>query len=260
MFRRWAAPEPAAALILVHGMGGHSDRYQECGRTWAGRGISTYALELRGFGHTEGPKGHVDTFDVYHKDLEILLARVMAEHSRRPVFLLGESMGGVLSVDFILRRPALLSGLILVAPSFRDRLSVPLATKAQAFLHVLARHRKWYDVPWNPADFTRDPALIDFLNADPYEVKKVTAQFYFAYTPVSARARKAAPFLKLPVLVCLPGEDRMIDSTYTREFFERIDSPDKKLVEYEGHFHALLLDVGRERVLGEIADWIRERS
>ena len=53
---------------------------------------------------------------------------------------------------------------------------------------------------------------------------------------------------------------RKIDSAWTRRFFELIESPDKKLVEYEGHFHALLLDVGRDRVLADIADWILERS
>lgn len=260
LFRRWDAAAPRAALIFIHGLGGHSDRYQECGRAWAGRGVSTYAIELAGFGRTEGPRGHVDTFDRYHHDLEILLARVMADHSRRPVFLLGESMGGIIAVDFVTRRPALLSGLILVAPSFQDRLNVPLGRKAEALMHVVARHRKWYDVPWNPNDFTRDPDLIAFLDSDPMEVRKVTAQFYFAYTPVAGRARKAAPFLNLPVLMLLPGEDRMIDSDYSKGFFERIRSGDKKLVEYPGHFHALLLDTGREAVTADVAAWILERS
>jgi lysophospholipase len=184
----------------------------------------------------------------------------MAENSRRPIFMLGESMGGILAVDFIARRPALLSGLILVAPSFRDRLGVSLRLKAEAFLNVLIRRRKWYDVPWNPDDFTRDQAVIDTLNRDPLEVRKVTAQFYFAYTPVSARARRGASLLNLPVLVMLPGDDRMIDSEYTKAYFERIASPDKELKEYPGYYHALLLDLERERIHEDVAEWVVRRS
>lgn len=256
LYRRWPAAQARAAVIFVHGLGGHTDRYQECGRYWAGRGISLYALELRGFGHHPEPRGHVDNFDTYHRDLELLFARVAAENSRRPVFLMGESMGGVIAVDFLLRRPALFSGLILLAPAFQDRLNVPLKLKAEALLNVALGRRKYYDLPWNPNSFTRDAGLAEFLAQDALEVRRVTGQFYFAYTPVADRARRGARFLKLPVLIQLPGEDLMIDSDYTRTYFERIEVEDKRLIEYSGHYHALLLDTGRELVFADSADWM----
>jgi lysophospholipase len=260
LFRRWTAPEPRAALLLVHGLGGHSDRFQECARRWAARGITTYAPDLQGFGHTAGPRGHIDSFQRYHRDLEKLLARAVAENSRRPLFLLGESMGAVLAVDFVATRPALLSGLVLVAPSLADRLDVPAARKAEAFIHLLFRHRKWYDLPWNPRAFTRDEAFIKFLENDPLEVRRVTAQFYFAYAAVVARARREASFLHLPVLLLLPGEDRMIDTDYSRAWFERVPSPDKRLIEYPGFFHALLVEKDRQVVHEEIGEWIVTRA
>lgn len=260
LYRAWPARSPRAALLLLHGLGGHTDRYQECGRYWAGRGISTYALELPGFGYTKGPSGHVDTFETYHRQTETLFARIVAENSRRPVFLMGESMGGVLAVDFLLRRPALLSGLVLVAPSLRDRLNVSLALKLEALWNVVLGRRKYYDLPWDPSRFTRDPDVISFLERDEIEVRRVTGQFYFAYTPVANRARRGARFLRLPVLVQLPGEDLMIDSDYTRSYFERIEMDDRRLIEYPGHYHALLLDTGREQVFADAAEWILEHS
>jgi alpha-beta hydrolase superfamily lysophospholipase len=173
---------------------------------------------------------------------------------------MGESMGGVLAADFLLRRPALLSGLILVAPSFKDRLNVPLKLKAEALLHVLLRRRKYYDLPWDPTRFTRDPAIIAFLEKDELEVRRVTGQFYFAYTPVAERARRGARFLRLPVLMLLPGEDLMIDTEYSRLWFERIEMEEKRVIEYPGHYHALLLDTGRERVFADAADWMLQQS
>jgi alpha-beta hydrolase superfamily lysophospholipase len=172
------------------------------------------------------------------------------------VFLMGESMGGVIAVDFLLRRPALFSGLILLAPAFKDRLNVPLRLKAEALLNVALGRRKYYDLPWNPNSFTRDAGLAEFLAQDALEVRRVTGQFYFAYTPVAERARRGARFLKLPVLIQLPGEDLMIDSDYTRTYFERIELEDKRLIEYPGHYHALLLDTGREAVFADSAEWM----
>lgn len=245
---------------MLHGLGGHSERFEECALGWAGRGITTYAPDLQGFGHTPGPRGHIDSFQRYHQDLEKLLARVVAENSRRPVFLLGESLGAVLAVDFAATRPALLSGLVLVSPSFVDRLEVPAARRLEAFLHVLFRHRKWYDVPWNPRAFTRDEAFIAFLEKDPLEVRRVTAQFYVAYAATATRARREASFLHLPVLLLLAGEDRLVDTDYSRGWYERVPSPDKRLIEYPGCLHALLKEVGREVVHRDIADWIAARA
>jgi alpha-beta hydrolase superfamily lysophospholipase len=256
VFRAWRAAAPEAALIIVHGLGGHSDRYQECAGRWSGRGISCYAPDLPGFGHADGPKGDLDSFAVVTGVLEALLARVVAENSRRPVFLLGESMGGVVLADFVAGHPGLASGLVLVAPSFQDRLNVPLWKKAEAFLNVLVRRRKYYDVPWTPESFTRDPAVIDMLNADPLEVRRVTGQFYYAYLPVAKRAREAAPRLPLPLLVLLPGNDLMIDSNVTRDWFDLVPDGRKTLREYPGYYHALLLERDRGPILDDVADWI----
>jgi alpha-beta hydrolase superfamily lysophospholipase len=256
MFRAWPAADPVAALIVVHGLGGHSDRYQESAGLWAGRGISVYAPDLPGFGHADGPKGHLDSFAPVADALETLLARVVAENSRRPVYLLGESMGGVVLADFVAERPGLVSGLVLVAPSFQDRLAVPLWKKAEAFLNVLVRRRKYYDVPWTPESFTRDPAVIAMLDADPLEVRRVTGQFYYAYLPVAKRAREAAPRLPLPLLVLLPGNDLMIDSDATRHWFDCVPDGRKTLREYPGYFHALLLELDRRPILDDVAGWI----
>ena len=87
VYRAWPAERPAAAVILLHGLGGHSDRFHECGRVWSARGLSLYAPDLPGFGHTEGPKGHLDSFDPIFAMVDRLVAQVMAENSRRPVFI-----------------------------------------------------------------------------------------------------------------------------------------------------------------------------
>jgi len=249
-----------AAVIILHGLGGHSDRFQECGRRWSHQGLSVYAPDLPGFGQSPGPRGHLDSFEPVFDMVETMVARVMADNSRRPVFIVAESMGAAVAIDWVSRRPALLSGLLLLAPALKDRLGVPLSKKLDALLHVLLRRRKYYDVPFEPHQFTRDPAIIRILESDPLEVRRVTAQFYFAWLPVTARALKAAPALKLPVAVLLPGEDSMIDSEATKAWFLGLPESSRTLIEYPGRLHGLLVELDREPILDDIAKWIRARS
>ncbi len=260
VYRAWPAEKPVAAVILLHGLGGHSDRFQECGRHWSRQGISIYAPDLPGFGQSPGPKGHLDSFEPMFDLIETMVARVMAENSRRPVFIVAESMGAAIAIDWVSRRPALLSGLLLLAPALKDRLQVPLWKKLDALVHVLIRRRKYYDVPFLPHHFTRDTALIKILESDPLEVRRVTAQFYFAWLPVMTRALAAAPALKLPVAVLLPGEDSMIDSEATKAWFLELPEASRTLIEYPGRLHGLLVDLDRGPIFDDISRWIREQS
>jgi alpha-beta hydrolase superfamily lysophospholipase len=260
VFRAWPAADAKAAVILLHGLGGHSDRFQECGRYWASRGISVYAPDIPGFGHTEGPKGHLDSFEPVFDMIEVMVARVMADNSRRPVFIVAESMGAAVAIDWVSRRPALLSGMVLLAPALKDRLNVPLWRKLEALAHVLVRRRKYYDVPFEPDNFTRDAAIKKVLDADPLEVRRVTAQFYFAWLPVTNRALRAAPLLKLPVAVLLPGNDVMIDTEATKAWFTGLPEATRTLIEYPGLLHGLLVEEDRQPVLDDIADWILKQA
>ena len=42
----------------------------------------------------------------------------------------------------------------------------------------------------------------------------------------------------------------------SKEFYERAGSSDKTLKLYEGHFHDLLADVGKQQVMADIQAWI----
>src|SRR5690606_25399896 len=69
-YRTWEAERARAALVVVHGLGEHSGRYAEFGERMAGYGISTFAMDLRGHGLSEGRRGHVPSFDIFLQELD----------------------------------------------------------------------------------------------------------------------------------------------------------------------------------------------
>lgn len=103
--RHWAAETPRAALLLVHGIGEHSGRYEHVGGFLASRGIDTLGFDNRGFGQSGGRRAHVESFDEYLDDVGALLdeRRLLGV----PVILMGHSLGGlIVSTYLVSGRPA----------------------------------------------------------------------------------------------------------------------------------------------------------
>jgi alpha-beta hydrolase superfamily lysophospholipase len=59
----------------------------------------------------------------------------------------------------------------------------------------------------------------------------------------------------LPLLILHGTADRAAKASGSRLFHELAGSADKTLKLYEGHFHDLLRDVGKEQVMHAIAAW-----
>lgn len=97
--RRWPVDEPVAALQLVHGIAEHSGRYLQVGRFFSERGFDFAIYDNRGFGRTEGRRGHIDSFELYLDDIE----RALGERRSLdvPVVLYGHSFGGLMAANYL---------------------------------------------------------------------------------------------------------------------------------------------------------------
>jgi alpha-beta hydrolase superfamily lysophospholipase len=65
--------------------------------------------------------------------------------------------------------------------------------------------------------------------------------------------------ITLPLLILHGTADKVTKSSGSEEFYERAGSSDKTLKLYEGHFHDLLADIGKEQVMADIQTWIDAR-
>ena len=64
LYRQWGCSSPRAAALLVHGLGGHSNNWEHVAKFLMERDIICYGIELKGFGQTEGLKGHISSLSV----------------------------------------------------------------------------------------------------------------------------------------------------------------------------------------------------
>jgi len=122
LYREWGSPGPRVVLLLVHGLGAHTGRWEFLADFFQKNNISSYALELKGFGQTQGERGDIDSLNTYFQDIRSLSDIIRQENPGKKIFLLGESMGALICFLFAALEPRLFSGLICVSPAFAGKL------------------------------------------------------------------------------------------------------------------------------------------
>ena len=89
-------------MLIVHGIGEHSGRYEHVGGHFADAGIDVLSYDQRGFGESGGHRGHVERFDEFLDDAEVLLSERRSLDV--PTILLGHSLGGLVSPELSRQR------------------------------------------------------------------------------------------------------------------------------------------------------------
>jgi alpha-beta hydrolase superfamily lysophospholipase len=264
LFRRWdAAPSPGspkAVFLLVHGLGAHSARWDFLAIHAAERGYASYGIELRGFGRTpERPRGHVDSFEVWRRDLSALRETIGRDFPGKKVFLLGESMGGLIVYDLVAANPGRFDGTVLIAPAFKNGMKFPLRAYVKIALVMPFRPKSMIDLPFTSGMATRDAEYAAAMDADPDEVRTASLKLMFGFLPVQARAGRLARTFTSPALFLIPGIDHLVDESGARKIFAKLAAADKTLIEYPEMYHALSIDLDRENVFRDILDWAAKR-
>ena len=256
--RSWRpATRPRAVVVICHGVNSHSGQYLWSGEQLTAAGFAVFALDLRGRGKSEGARFYIDDVRDYTDDLSTLIALVKAREPGLPVFLLGHSAGGVVSCTYALDHQSELAGLVCESFAFQ----VPAPAFVIAIIKVLGRIAPRLPVlKLKNKDFSRDPAAVRALDADPLTQGEVQpAKTVAALLQAADRMRREFSTLTLPVFILHGTADKATVPAGSQFFYDTAGSRDKTLRLYEGHFHDLLNDVGKESVMADIVAWIAAR-
>ena len=258
LYRSWLSPDPKAVIILVHGMGAHTARWNFLADFFTPKGFSLYALELKGFGATpDRPQGHIDSFATYHNDIKQLQQFAAAANPGLKIFLLSESMGSLISYTLVADNPGLFAGNIMISPAFANGMKFSLRAYLDTFTSLLYNPEKQQLMPFTAAMCTRDLDYQKKMNADPREIRVATAKLLLNILLEQIRAKSLTP--RTPTLFLISGKDYLVDESAGRKLFAKIKLADKKLIEYPEMLHALSIDLGRENVFTDIWEWLQGR-
>lgn len=123
---KWEDPtvKPAAIILAIHGITLHSKTFETTARFLAGKGYTTYAIDLRGMGKWRTEPDCFEgksTMDFSRSKADVIktIRALREEHPGKPIFLMGESYGSTLSAHVAIKEPTLVNGIIL--SSFCDK-------------------------------------------------------------------------------------------------------------------------------------------
>jgi lysophospholipase len=255
--------KPEKIIVLQHGFGEHSGRYQNLIAALEGEKASVYALDARGHGKTPGKRGHISDFNLYASDLAVLVQKARAENKGIPIFLLGHSMGALVATLAALKSEvaAELSGLILSSGAFRPALDTVQAIK-KAVGTVLARFAPALTVPagLNVNLISRDPAVVQAYINDPLVHGMISLKMGVDLFAVGEALIEQASRITMPVLVFHGDADGIAQAQGSKEFFQALSSKDKTLKIYPGFYHETMNEplADRKLVLNDVVQWINK--
>jgi alpha-beta hydrolase superfamily lysophospholipase len=259
-------PDCRAVVVILHGYAEHAGRYAGLVSDLGGAGYECHLLDLRGHGRSGGVRGYVRRFGDYLDDMDLFLQRigeVRSEDRRQPAvprILLGHSLGGLISLGYVLRRPDAFGALAVSSPFLHPAMEVPALKAGVAAIasYVMPTHLIKSDL--DSRGLSHDPEVVAAYDRDPLVFKTVSPHWFFEIQRGQQEVLEGAGAIRLPALFLLGDADPIANPKRSYEVFERLGSPDKRLEVYPGFFHEVFNELERGRVVRDLLYWLDERA
>jgi alpha-beta hydrolase superfamily lysophospholipase len=242
-------------VVIAHGAGEHSGRYGHVAERLVREGYAVYALDHRGHGRSAGPRALIDRMDNAVADLDTLVLLATGEQPGLPVFLLGHSMGGTVSLCYALRHQDRLQALALTGPLAALEAASPLVRIAARTLSALTPRLPVIAV--DSSLVSRDPAVVEAYNADPLVhhgklPARTVAELGAAIESFPARV----PEITVPTLILYGTADGLCPTEGSVMLGQRIGATDRTIKSYPGLYHEILNEPEREQVMDDLCAWL----
>jgi alpha-beta hydrolase superfamily lysophospholipase len=253
-----ATPPARAAVVMVHGFSAHCGMFRHVAAALAGAGFAVTAFDCRGHGRSEGRPGYVRRFSDYTDDLGRVISRAREHSPGLPLAVAAHSHGVAVTLDYLLRGLGTFDALIAAAPYLDLKMKVPLYKRMiSPVMGVL-----WPTLTMSNEiglDVTcSNPEAVAAMAADPLIHHVATPRWFNEVRATQARLRVSAASLKVPTFMPVAGDDRLIDSAVAIAF-AKAAGPIVELKVYEKLFHELYLEVDRDVVIADVANWLSGR-
>ncbi|MHA7128142.1 alpha/beta hydrolase [Algoriphagus namhaensis] len=257
----WMPATPKAALLLVHGLGEHSSRYESLVQSIVEIGMAVFTFDGRGHGKSAqgGPTAYFESYEDYLKDIDALFGKVKSYVPGVPAFLFGHSMGGGLVAAYVLKYRPEAKGVILSSAAIKEAEGTsPLLIAGAKWISKLFPKMKVLKL--DPSRISRIPEEVQkYLQDERVYSKPVPARTGYELLKMTTYIQEHAGEFQLPVLLIHGTEDLLTNPKGSQILAEKAASSDKTLRLFEGGYHELLNDLDQEEVLDVICKWIQDR-
>jgi alpha-beta hydrolase superfamily lysophospholipase len=245
-----------AVLFLVHGLGEYCGRYTNLVNEFVPRGFAIYGMDHIGHGKSDGEREAIERFDDFCLPLAHYLKMVKEWQPGKPIFIFGHSLGGLISLYFLLDHQADFKGAILSAPPIKlgDAIS-PMTITIGKLLSALAP--KAGILALDATAISRDPQVVKAYVEDPLVYhKKTPARLAGEMLKATEKVTANLGSIHLPFLVVQGSGDKLVDPGGATMLYEQAGSVDKTKKIYEGFYHEVHNEPQRALEFKDLEDWL----
>ncbi|NJE04782.1 alpha/beta hydrolase [Thermococcus sp. M36] len=242
-------------VILVHGLGEHSGRYEKLISMLTDAGFAVYAFDWPGHGKSPGKRGHASI----EQAMEIIDS-IIEEIGESP-FIFGHSLGGLAVIRYAETRPEKIRGVVASSPALAR------SPKTPAFMVALAKFlgRVAFGVTLSngldPNLLSRNRDAVKRYIDDPLVHDRISAGLGKSVFENMERAHEDAEKITVPVLLLIGTADIITPPEGARKLFGKLKVGDKTLREFEGAYHEIFEDPEwGEEFHRTIVGWLVEHS
>lgn len=252
---------PGAVVVIIHGIGEHSGRYDHLARFFSGRGWAVFTYDQRGHGWSEGKRGHVKHFQDYLQDLDQMVGIAKSAYPGLPVILFGHSMGGVVAALYALDHPVGLTDLILSSPGFVSAVKVPPGKLLAAAVLSRLLPSASFSSGLAASLLSHDRQEVDRYVNDPLNHGQISSRWAVEFLKAGRECLRRAADLRMPLLIIHGQDDQIVDCRGSQEFFDKSGSKLKNLALLPGLYHECFNELaeGREQAYTALAEWLDAR-
>ena len=258
----WRPTGPARGVVLIlHGLGEHGGRYRHLIAALVHAGYRVYAHDHQGFGRSGGARGYVHNFHDYLADITQVVSMARQRNPGLPCCLYGHSMGGLLGLLHLMDVPGATDLAVISSPSLQAHNLSFVNRILKQLLIILNRVRPTFTFPQQGSldIISRDWEEVQLAVKDSLGVRHRSARWVVEFFDTMRQVRERADEICLPILMMQGLADAAVMPAATQAFFAHIASTDKALRLYEGYYHELHNDLGREKPIGAVIDWLDAR-
>ncbi|MBT8361691.1 MAG: alpha/beta hydrolase [Desulfobacterales bacterium] len=256
------AGEIRGVIIALHGFNDYSNFIKDSVPFFNNHKLAVYSYDQRGFGETL-TRGRWSGSQALLYDLTTFIELVKEKHGDTPLYILGDSMGGAVTIITMAQEyPPKVSGVILVAPAVWARSEMPFYQRF--FLWLSAHTISWMTVSGKALEITPSDniEMLKELGKDPLVIKETRIEALYGLSNLMDAAYNSAEHLRINSLLLYGNNDEIIPKKPVFEFYKRLPASGKKqqqMIVYENGYHMLLRDLQAEVVIEDIVDWIKEQ-
>ena len=268
-YRVWKPLKDVQKIVIVsHGMGGHGEFFVLLADKLVNHGFMVISPDYRNHGYSGGEKGDLKSFKLILKDLSYFLNHIKEEYPGIPIFLFGESMGGITTINFAKRYPSNfkdLSGLILFSPGIKPNIpkkfwfGIALITIPLLIFRALFPSKKVYSTESDKDEGIKSPIHQRYDKEEPLHIKKLSIRYVLQVFKYMRKTLKIAPMISIPVIIFQGKLDKGISPGAVEKFYEKLGTKDKELYIIEDGYHALLTDPSFQDKWDVLLEWMKTR-